>query len=49
MLFLGVIEECGITETSLEDVFLGVTRDAGFKYRENTLCFCVVHNCFEKI
>lgn len=28
----GVVEECGITETSLEDVFLGVTREAGFKY-----------------
>ena len=27
----GVVEECGITETSLEDVFLGVTREAGFK------------------
>ena len=28
----GVVEEWGITETSLEDVFLGITRDAGFKY-----------------
>ncbi len=27
-----VVEEYGITETSLEDVFLGVTREAGFRY-----------------
>ena len=27
-----VVEEYGITETSLEDVFLGVTRESGFRY-----------------
>lgn len=32
MLNQGEVEEYGITETSLEDVFLGVTREAGFQY-----------------